>query len=221
MRQGTPLDETAVGRLLVDLLSVLAYVHKQNVIHRDIKPDNVILRRRDHKPVLIDFGIVKEVLRAGDRNPTHSMMAGTPGYVSPEQATGRPVFASDLYGLGATAIFLLTGKNPRCMTDPVTGRIRENPYLCRARRSQASICVAVLNAAGKLVTESVFETSAATAPDLLKGLRGQVEVTFEEDTHAAWLYDVLQRAKAQVIICDPRRSPWNASWQGPCSFRRV
>jgi transposase len=63
-----------------------------------------------------------------------------------------------------------------------------------------------LNAEGKLVMESVVETSAATILDFLKGLRGQVEVTFEEGTHAAWLYDVFKKTKAQVIVCDPRKN---------------
>ena len=54
---------------------------------------------------------------------------------------------------------------------------------------KASICIAVLNATGKPVMESVIETSAATILEFLKGLRGQLEVTFEEGTHAAWLYD--------------------------------
>src|SRR5918993_1405237 len=54
--------------------------------------------------------------------------------------------------------------------------------------------------------ESVVETSAATILDFLKGLRGQVEVTFEEGTHAAWLYDTLKRTKAQVTVCDPRKN---------------
>lgn len=71
---------------------------------------------------------------------------------------------------------------------------------------KASICIAVLNAAGKLVMESVVETSAATILDFLKGLRGRVEVTFEEGTHAAWLYDVLKKTKAEVIVCDPRKN---------------
>ena len=64
----------------------------------------------------------------------------------------------------------------------------------------------VLNADGKSVMESVVETSAATILDLVKGLRGQVEVTFEEGTHAAWLYDVLKRTKTKVIVCDPRKN---------------
>src|SRR5215212_9122281 len=71
---------------------------------------------------------------------------------------------------------------------------------------KASICIAVLNASGKLVMESVVETGAATILDFIKGLRGQVEITFEEGTHAACLYDTLKRAKAQVIVCDPRKN---------------
>ncbi len=71
---------------------------------------------------------------------------------------------------------------------------------------KASICIAVLNADGKLVMESVVETSAATILDFLIGLRGHVEVTFEEGTHAAWLYDVLKRTTAKVIVCNPRKN---------------
>lgn len=71
---------------------------------------------------------------------------------------------------------------------------------------KASICIAVLDQKGKLVMESVVETSAATVLDFLKGLRGRVEVTFEEGTHAAWLYDVLHKTKADVIVSDPRKN---------------
>jgi len=71
---------------------------------------------------------------------------------------------------------------------------------------KASICIAALNTDGKLVMDSVIETSAATVLDFLKGLRGQVEVTFEEGTHATWLYDVLKKTRARVIVCDPRKN---------------
>jgi len=71
---------------------------------------------------------------------------------------------------------------------------------------KASICIAVLNADGKLVMESVIETSAATILDFLKGLRGQVEAACEEGTHAAWLYDTLKQTTAKVIVCNPRKN---------------
>jgi hypothetical protein len=70
---------------------------------------------------------------------------------------------------------------------------------------KASICIAVLNVEGKLVMESAIETSA-TILDFLKGLRGQVHVTFEEGTHATWLYDVLKKTKVTVIVCDTVRT---------------
>ncbi len=63
-----------------------------------------------------------------------------------------------------------------------------NRYYVGLDVHKASICIAVLNGDGKLVMESVIETSAATILDFLSSLRGQVEVTFEEGTHAAWLY---------------------------------
>ncbi len=81
-----------------------------------------------------------------------------------------------------------------------------NRYYVGLDVHKASICIAVLNGDGKLVMESVIETSAATILDFLKGLRGHIEVTFEEGTHAAWLYDVLKRTQAKVIVCDPRKN---------------
>ena len=81
-----------------------------------------------------------------------------------------------------------------------------NTYYVGLDVHKASICIAVLNADGKLMMESVVETSAATVLDFLKGLRGEVEVTFEEGTHAAWLYDVLKKTKAKVIVCNPRKN---------------
>jgi hypothetical protein len=72
---------------------------------------------------------------------------------------------------------------------------------------KASIGIAVLDQEGKPVVESVVETSAATVLTFLGGLRGQVEVTFEEGTHAAWLYDVLRAARVKALVCDPRTGP--------------
>jgi transposase len=71
---------------------------------------------------------------------------------------------------------------------------------------KASISIAVLDQEGKLVMESVVETSAATVLTFLGGLRGQVEVTFEDGTHAAWLYDVLRAARVKALVCDPRKN---------------
>jgi serine/threonine protein kinase, bacterial len=121
------LSESAVREILLNLLPVLEYIHSKRIIHRDIKPDNIILRDRDQKPVLIDFGAVRETMGTvfnSQGNPTSSIVIGTPGYMPSEQAMGRAVFSSDLYSLGMTAIYLLTGKQPQELeTDPRTGEI--------------------------------------------------------------------------------------------------
>ncbi len=119
--------EATVRQILLDLLSVLDYVHSKGIIHRDIKPDNIILRALDGKPVLIDFGAVKETIHSVVNSPgypTRSLVIGTPGYMPSEQAIGRPVYATDIYSLGLTAIYLLTGKHPQeLLTDLQTGEI--------------------------------------------------------------------------------------------------
>src|SRR5580693_460078 len=63
-----------------------------------------------------------------------------------------------------------------------------------------------LNGAGKLVMESIVETKASTLLDFLQGLRGELHVTVEEGTWAAWLYDVLKPHVAELVVCNPRRN---------------
>lgn len=121
------LHRDEVRQILVELLPVLDYVHSRRIIHRDIKPENIILRRGDNRPFLIDFGAVKEAIATEvnrDSVSTYSASIGTPGYMSSEQAAGRPIYSSDLYSLGLTAIFLLTGKSPNELeTDSRSGEI--------------------------------------------------------------------------------------------------
>ena len=69
-----------------------------------------------------------------------------------------------------------------------------------------AIAIAVLNGAGKLVMESIVETKASTLLDFLHGLRGELHVTLEEGTWAAWLYDLLKPHVAEVVVCNPRRN---------------
>lgn len=108
-------SETQVIEVLYDVLKVLDYLYQNSVIHRDIKPENLIRRSSDNKIVLVDFGAVKEVgtLVVNAQGQTMLTMAiGTPNFMAPEQAAGRPEFASDIYALGITAFFLLTRRIP-------------------------------------------------------------------------------------------------------------
>lgn len=121
------LSEAEVKEILLGLLPLLHRIHKQGLIHRDIKPDNIILRHPSGKPVLIDFGAVKETMGTmlnSQGSPTASILIGTPGFMASEQAVGYPLYASDLYSLGMTAIYLLTGKTIKEMNiDRETGKI--------------------------------------------------------------------------------------------------
>src|ERR1700724_3004716 len=71
---------------------------------------------------------------------------------------------------------------------------------------QATISVAVMDSAGKLILESILETKAATILQFIGGLRGSLLVTFEEGTSAAWLYDLLKPHVSKVVVCDPRKN---------------
>ncbi|WP_238361054.1 serine/threonine-protein kinase [Iningainema tapete] len=105
--------ETQIWQLLESLLPVLKFIHDRNIIHRDIKPENIILRTtaplgsggwRDL--VLVDFGLAKLVTAVDPLIGEPGV--GSPEYAAPEQIKGKPVFASDLYSLGVTCIYLLT-----------------------------------------------------------------------------------------------------------------
>ena len=133
--QGMCFAEPEVMQLLIQLLPVLQYIHHVGVIHRDISPDNLILRYGDQLPVLIDFGGVKQVAVAvsqyvqgqnaqgqnaqgqnvqGQPIPTTETRLGKIGYAPEEQMQlGRAYPHSDLYALAVTVLVLLTGKEPQ------------------------------------------------------------------------------------------------------------
>ena len=113
--QNALLNEFQIIQFLHDVLNILNFVHQQGVIHRDIKPSNLIKRFKDGKFSLIDFGAVKEIGTAIFDSPkevAQTQVIGTPGYMPPEQHSGKPLYSSDIYALGKTAIYGLTGRTP-------------------------------------------------------------------------------------------------------------
>jgi len=143
LQQQGLFSESAVQELLLNLLPILEYVHGKYIVHRDIKPDNIIVRHRDRKPVLIDFGAVRESMGTVVNSqglPTSSIVIGTPGYMPSEQAAGRPVYSSDLYSIGMTVIYLLTGRQPQQIeTDPQTADIMWRQYASHLSPMMADI----------------------------------------------------------------------------------
>jgi CHASE2 domain-containing sensor protein len=117
-------SEPEVMAMLKDVLKILEFVHQNRVIHRDIKPGNLIRRYPDGRIVLIDFGAVKEIhtqLAGGTGETSFTVGIGTQGYTPTEQLAGKPRFCSDLYALGMTAIQALTGLSPSALPeDPDT-----------------------------------------------------------------------------------------------------
>jgi serine/threonine-protein kinase len=119
---GQTFSEGEVVQLMRQLLPVLAHLHSKNIIHRDIAPDNIMLRQQDNLPVLIDFGVVKEVVTRfhGPGTASQYTTVGKLGFAPSEQMqTGRAYPSSDLYSLAATAVVLLTGREPQEMYDDV------------------------------------------------------------------------------------------------------
>ncbi|MBK9968477.1 MAG: serine/threonine protein kinase [Holophagales bacterium] len=106
-----PVSVEEAARIGRDTLEALAYLHAQGVIHRDVKPSNLLLDARGSVR-LADFGLARPVGEAFDLTRT-ALSIGTPGYMSPEQIRGEPLGpATDLYGVGVTLFELLTGKQP-------------------------------------------------------------------------------------------------------------
>jgi serine/threonine protein kinase len=118
------LNEAEVTEMIWDILPVLDYIHTSELIHRDISPDNLILRDCDRKPILIDFGCVKLAANAVSRSAGHSItLIGKKGYSPDEQIRrGLTMPCSDLYSLAATSVVLLTGKQPDKLYDSYRGK---------------------------------------------------------------------------------------------------
>ena len=115
------LSTVATIQVLREILIGLHFVHAENTIHRDLKPDNIIRRSSDNALVLIDFGAVKEVRQTTLTTPNARTLAsigfGTEGYMPSEQAMGYPKLASDIYAVGAIGIECLTGREPHELFD--------------------------------------------------------------------------------------------------------
>ncbi len=134
------LPEAEVVAIATGITEALAFAHRENLVHRDIKPDNILLAA-DQRPVLTDFGIARAVSNYVAATG-YTMTIGTPAYISPEQAQGRPVDGrSDLYSLGITLYRSLTGEVPfksRDWFELARMHVEDKPEALHQRRPDVS-----------------------------------------------------------------------------------
>jgi eukaryotic-like serine/threonine-protein kinase len=172
LRRGGPLEAKEILRIGIQAASGLAAAHKHGLIHRDVKPANILLENGVQRVKLTDFGLARA---ADDASLTQSgLIAGTPAYMSPEQANGEPVdHRSDLFSLGSVLYELCTGRPAfrapstaavlRRVSDEAPRPIREvNPDIPEA------LCRVIERLHAKKAAER--PASAAEVADLLAGL---------------------------------------------------
>lgn len=116
---GRFFSESKALKMLAQILEILSFVHERGVIHRDIKPQNLIRRMSDGAIVLIDFGAVKQIRQPAaefdSAAQSSSIVIGSEGFMPPEQLAGKPRFQSDIYAAGIVTIQTLTGLHPAQM----------------------------------------------------------------------------------------------------------
>ena len=145
-REGAwPVDQTV--RVLRDVADALASAHARGVVHRDIKPDNILIERATGRPMVTDFGIARAA--AGETRLTVTGVAvGTPAYMSPEQALGERELdgRSDLYSLAVVGYHMLTGETPfKASNTPamLVKHVSERPRPVREKRPEVPAYLAV------------------------------------------------------------------------------
>ena len=167
-----PLPPGLVAELLRQLLDGLAAVHAAGVVHRDIKPGNLLLAAtgstRPHL-YLGDFGIAVE--STGPRLTTHDVVVGTPGYIAPELERGEdPSVASDLYAAGMVATVMLTGRRPARDGAAATLAAGGPALLSRLVTALTDVDPAARPASASEARAALDDPSVAWTPDVLGGL---------------------------------------------------
>lgn len=117
IEEGGPISDEEARKLVSQMADILIYLHSKSIIHRDFTPDNLILSKHG-KLKLIDFNVAQH----GDSGKTGTIV-GKHAYLPPEQFRGKPTYQSDIYALGATMFFVLTGKDPEPISESDPSRL--------------------------------------------------------------------------------------------------
>ncbi|NJR48337.1 MAG: protein kinase [Leptolyngbyaceae cyanobacterium CSU_1_3] len=181
-----PFTEKAAIALLLEVLPILEYIHLHQVIHRDITPGNLV-RRRDGKVVLIDFGAAHYLSETNQSIDLPPLEIGTPGYMPDEQRLGMPQASSDLYALGILAIHLLTGVDPQQFKqDLIAGEL---DWQCYLQQSLSPDLVMVLNRMVRSRASDRYQQASDVLADLQKLPTAQC---FQPEGSGRWQHTLQQ-----------------------------
>lgn len=163
LRREGKLSEEEARRIFAEIADALDHAHRQGIVHRDIKPDNVLLEDESGRALLTDFGVAKAVDK-GETLTRHGTVVGTPHYMSPEQASGRSDIdgRSDIYSLGVMAYAMLAGRLPfegKTAADILTKHLTQEPAPLR------SVAPAVSDSTVQAVERCLAKDPAARWPD--------------------------------------------------------
>lgn len=196
---GRCLLEVEVVNFLKDILRTLAFIHKQGVIHRDIKPGNIIKREQDGQFVLIDFGAVKQIQPHALREQgsitltTLTIAIGTTDYAPLEQLAGQPKFNSDIYGLGIVSIQALTGVLP----NQLKRNLQTGAVVWRNRAQVREELAEIIDKMAHYMYTERYQSATAVLEDLEKLHYSAVTPTITSPPAAQTLYHHLALSPEQ------------------------
>jgi ABC-type branched-subunit amino acid transport system substrate-binding protein/serine/threonine protein kinase len=225
-----PFSEAEVTTLLKNLLVVLDYIHSEGIIHRDVKPSNIIQRTQDKSYHLIDFGAVKvlQLAQESAQNEVGTCLKST-GFSAPEVEDGQAYVQSDLYSLAATCVNLLTRRNPKTLGVPkqldswhksakvspkfvaILNRMLQEDYLKRYKTA-AEVLQALTPPRFSTWQKVMFAAIGLGSLGLLGWLGWRVTHTLNEPIPTSQLPQYLSRGE-DILVDDGRNAPANSVCQ--------
>jgi eukaryotic-like serine/threonine-protein kinase len=199
LRRDGRLKPADTARMLREVAWALAYAHRQSVVHRDIKPDNILLEQGSGRALVADFGIARLLAAPREGDSGEGRLVGTPEYMSPEQALGEPVDGrSDLYSLGVVGYYALSGRLPftaASVTALIGQHINQPPPPLDAHAAPPQLVAAIERCLAKDPAQR-FQTGEELAAALAPVVEGHRELPVPI---RAFLSESRAQARAQYI----------------------
>jgi len=198
LRRDGRLKAADAARMLREVAWALAYAHRQAVVHRDIKPDNILIEKGSGRALVADFGIARLVAAPSGGDSGEGRLVGTPEYMSPEQALGEPVDGrSDLYSLGVVGYYALSGRLPFSGTTTalIGQQINQPPPPLDAPAAPPQLVAAIERCLAKDPAHR-YQTGEELAAALAEMIEGQRELPVPL---RAFLSESRTQARAQYI----------------------